>query len=1138
MKTIRSIALLLLVFSFGLGQSALAASVNIANGNLYDEASISPLAKLPVTIAYNSKSGRESVFGYGWQASFDIRLLLNNNGSCVLVDTDGREELFTPNGDGTFSSAADVYDSLKKLGDTYRLNRKSGGHVGFDTKGVALEIADKNNNILSLIYNADKLLMLTGPNGEELAFATDSAGRITFLSAAGKTTSLTYDSNNNLTSITDPAGQTTSYSYDNSHNRIAKTNPAGETSSYTYDDQDRVVATVNSAGETRSIEYVSATVTRFIDPAGNATEYTIDDKQNITQKKDTAGNITSNIWDDAGNKTSVTDASGTMNMTYDGKGNMLSRTDQMGQVSSYTYNQQGQVTNLTNPEGLVTAFAYDASGNLIAMADALGNTTRYTYDGQGHIVTTTDALGRTTRFGYDSQGNIASFTDPAGSVTTLAHDAGGNMIAMTDAFGNTTTFSYDVLNRMLAMTDPKGQTTSFQYDALGKRVAVTDANGNQTRYQYDHNQRVTAIIDALSQVTGIAYLAGSKTMPQSITDAKGQVTSFSYDSLGRLVQETDPLGRKIIYQYDAKGNLIARTDSKGNTITYSYDALGRLTYAGNEHIGYAMTYDVLGRLITITDSNKRIIAYGYDKLGNRTRMIMPDGEKVAYTYDNVGRLAKIDSFLGAFAFSYDSLGRRTGLDFSNGVATGYSYDSVGLLTEIITKGGRRGEILSSLSYSHDAVGNRLSKSMTGGQGFGFGPRGHNNAERLDYTYDAVYQLIEAQAVREGRRREKEIRHRSEEYTYDAVGNRVTGPLWNDMYTHNAANQLFTSKRYLYSYDTNGNLIAKQNDHGRERDNWTYEYDYENRLIKAIRAEWDGIKTVSFKYDPFGRRIEKKVEEVEGGRLESKTYAYVYDNEDIILEIKSGKDEDGDNDGGRKAGLLKHWQKRVAKPAISRFVHGPGIDEPLAVEQKGRTFFYHADGLGSIVSLTDAKGHVIQSYEYDSFGNMQHHGGEVKQPYSYTGREWDKELGLYYYRARYYDPVIGRFISKDPIGFAGGDVNLYRYVGNGPVLRTDPTGKIDPLVGGAIALSLANIFHVGDMISDANGNVWGSLSEFQDYECTLPLPLSTIANQCVLNRCIRHDVCYEENKCNASSWAATILGGTKSCDQCNRGFFNE
>jgi len=169
--------------------------------------------------------------------------------------------------------------------------------------------------------------------------------------------------------------------------------------------------------------------------------------------------------------------------------------------------------------------------------------------------------------------------------------------------------------------------------------------------------------------------------------------------------------------------------------------------------------------------------------------------------------------------------------------------------------------------------------------------------------------------------------------------------------------------------------------------------------------------------PFGRRIEKTVEEIKVHKTKVKTYTYVYDNEDIILEILT-------NSKGKKI-------------ETSRYLHGPGIDEPLAIEQKGKVYFYHADGLGSIITLSDHKGKVVQSYEYSAFGELKHHGNKVKSSYTYTGREWDKETGLYFYRARYYDPTIGRFISKDPIGFAGGDINLYGYVRNNPVNWIDP-----------------------------------------------------------------------------------------------------
>ncbi|MFA6498365.1 MAG: RHS repeat-associated core domain-containing protein, partial [Desulfurivibrionaceae bacterium] len=515
--------------------------------------------------------------------------------------------------------------------------------------------------------------------------------------------------------------------------------------------------------------------------------------------------------------------------------------------------------------------------------------------------------------------------------------------------------------------------------------------------------------------------------PTAVTDAAGHTTWFSYDSLGRVVRETDHLGKQTNLQYDAAGNLASRTDAMGRTMTYSYDALGRLlqksgsdgsvatfqydargrlSYASNRNIAYGLTYDILGRLTGVTDSNKQTINYQYDALGNRTKMTMPDGGAVSYAYNSANRLSRLASFLGDFTFGYDALGNRIKLTYPNGVATSYGYDPAGRLTAILAQGGRAS--INSFSYTHDPVGNRLSKTE---QQIAY-------ATRHDYAYDAGYQLTQALPVTILHEREYEQDQRAENFVYGTVGNRLRGPGSGDASVYNELNQLLASRTEEFRYDANGNLIYRagltdDDEDAYEQQGWSYEYDQENRLVRASKVGDYGSRSISFKYDPFGRRIEKKVEETVFGRTETSTTTYVYDNEDIILET-SGKN-------------------------ISRYVHGPGIDEPLAVEQKRNTYFFHADGLGSIVNLTDQRGRVVQSYEYSSFGRMKEQGGEVKQPYGYTGREWDKELGLYYYRARYYDPKGGRFISKDPIGFAGGDVNLYRYVQNNPVNWIDPEG---------------------------------------------------------------------------------------------------
>jgi RHS repeat-associated protein len=180
---------------------------------------------------------------------------------------------------------------------------------------------------------------------------------------------------------------------------------------------------------------------------------------------------------------------------------------------------------------------------------------------------------------------------------------------------------------------------------------------------------------------------------------------------------------------------------------------------------------------------------------------------------------------------------------------------------------------------------------------------------------------------------------------------------------------------------------------------------------------DGATTVHDKYDGLGRRVEKDVVSAT-----TKVTRYIYDNEDILLEL------DGSNN------------------IAARYTHGPGIDEPLIMEKGGANFFYHADGLTSITDLTNQSGSIAQRYTYSSFGEIESQlDANFAQPYNFTAREFDPETGLYFYRARYYDPVTGHFVQQDPIGLAGGDVNLYRYVVNNPVNFVDPSGKVLPLI---------------------------------------------------------------------------------------------
>ena len=289
--------------------------------------------------------------------------------------------------------------------------------------------------------------------------------------------------------------------------------------------------------------------------------------------------------------------------------------------------------------------------------------------------------------------------------------------------------------------------------------------------------------------------------------------------------------------------------------------------------------------------------------------------------------------------------------------------------------------INSFAYTYDKVGNRETKA--------------DNNGTANYTYDTLNRLVQAT--------NPIPTNPLETFTYDAVGNR-TDSNQNGLSNFNQANQLQDDADFTYSYDNNGNQIQKTNN---TTSAFTlYEYDAENKLIRVVRE--DG-SIVNYKYDGLGRRIEKEVDSV--------VTQYIYDNEDILLEL------DGINN------------------IVARYTHGLGIDEPLIMEKSGASFFYQADGLGTITELTDSIATVVQSYVYSSFGKIESQlDPNFVQPYTFTAREFDPETGFYYYRARYYEPSIGSFITEDPLEFEAGP-NFYRYVLNNPINWVDPFGLI-------------------------------------------------------------------------------------------------
>lgn len=239
----------------------------------------------------------------------------------------------------------------------------------------------------------------------------------------------------------------------------------------------------------------------------------------------------------------------------------------------------------------------------------------------------------------------------------------------------------------------------------------------------------------------------------------------------------------------------------------------------------------------------------------------------------------------------------------------------------------------------------------------------------------------------------------ESYSYDEVGNRLSS-IDVSPYVYNDSNELTSTPDAEYSYDDNGNLLSESTGSGTT----SYVWDPEDRLTSITLPGSGG--TVSFQYDPFGRRIYKS--SPLGATI------FVYDGYNVIEEVSA--------DGS----------------LMARYTQSLGIDEPLAMLRGNTMSYYQADGLGSVTSLSDSKGNLVSTYEYDSFGNLLASTGSISNPFRYTGREFDAETDLYFYRARYYDPSIGRFISEDPIRFDAG-TNFYTYCLNDPIMFIDPWG---------------------------------------------------------------------------------------------------
>ncbi|MFO7538973.1 MAG: RHS repeat-associated core domain-containing protein [Chloroflexota bacterium] len=704
-----------------------------------------------------------------------------------------------------------------------------------------------------------------------------------------------------------------------------------------------------------------------------------------------------------GNRITLTYSSG--NLTQIGHSN--------GQSFTLAYNGQGRISRLTDHAGQMTDYTYDASGERLLNVVALGNvTTAYGYQpanggAADHALTTIIYPDNTHQYyAYDAQGRLAAqWRDGDAERIEYDYDSLG-IVFVTDAFNATTTIRLGSGGQPLALVDPLNNQARFQYDASFNLTQLTQPDGSAYDLAYDNRGNVIRVVNPLVDTTSMAYTSNLNRLDW-LRDGRGNLRDFTYDSAGNLTAVTYPNGSSELYAYDSNGNLTASTNRRGDTITFTYNALGQVTgkdYPDGSAITY--TYDSVGRLNTVTDATGVIdldydsrgfltrieypsghwFTFAYNDAGQRTQRVGDDGYTLTYQYDAAGRLERLldDNGDEVIRYEYDAAGRLAAEWKGNGTYTIYSYDAAGQLLSLVNY-APDDTVQSHFDYTYDANGNRISMNTLDGT--------------TNYEYDALGQLTGV-LYPDGP---------VTTYEYDAVGNRlrVTDDHLVTHYTTNNMDQYTQVGSTTYTYDADGNMIAQTD----ASSTTTYDFDIENRLTGVVEPDED---TWSYIYDALNNRV------VVGQN--SVVTNYLHDPVGFI-DLVAEYDVNGV--------LLAHYH------------HGFGLVS--RVDAGGIQSYYAFDGTAHTRQVTNEFGALANTYDYDVFGTLLQVSESIPNLFRYVGKFGVADDGnsLTYMRNRYYEPVKGRFVSLDPLGLSGGNINLYTYAGNSPANFIDPMGLFIP-----------------------------------------------------------------------------------------------